>query len=383
MNLCIVVIGYNRPKSLERSLNSLSSNFDKKFKADLYISIDKNKEGEDNTENKKCELIADSFEWPFGLKKIKTYSKNLGLRKHILTCGDIVNDYDAILMLEDDIVVSDGFCRYIHSVFNFYRGNSKIAGYSLYNHKKNFNNGEPFSPLNDGYDNYFLQVASSWGQLWTKEQWNDFKDWYHENLDIDLSSVDMPNFIYGWPDSSWLKYFIAYMVIKDLYFVYPRYSVSSNFCDSGTHNKKNNSEYQVEIYLKGKQNHNLSTPQVSLSKYDSFFESVYLKHYLNDYKLDDEKVSIDFYGLRKVYNTKFLLSTRYMPFKVLKSYALRYKPYELNVLHDLSGEDLFLYDTSNVLKNKKKFTMTRQKYLEYSDSIVAQIKKYIKSYLRR
>ena len=42
----------------------------------------------------------------------------------------------------------------------------------------NFNTGQTFVPVMGEYDNYFLQCAQSWGQLWFRNQWNDFRRWY-------------------------------------------------------------------------------------------------------------------------------------------------------------------------------------------------------------
>ena len=111
-NIAIVVVAYNRVTSLNRLLNSL-------LQADvedapLIISIDKS-----NTDT--VERFANNFIWPFGEKKVITHDKNLGLRTHILSVGDWLDMYDAIIVLEDDIVVTPGFYRYAVSAYSYYQ----------------------------------------------------------------------------------------------------------------------------------------------------------------------------------------------------------------------------------------------------------------------
>ena len=54
-----------------------------------------------------------------GIKKIIKHSKNLGLRAHVITCGDLVNIYDNIIVLEDDLFVSPYFYKYANDALNF------------------------------------------------------------------------------------------------------------------------------------------------------------------------------------------------------------------------------------------------------------------------
>lgn len=101
-NIAIVTVAYNRVKSLSRLLNSLlCADIDN---APLIISIDKSNTNE-------VERYANDFIWPYGEKKKKviTHKENLGLRKHILSIGQLLDYYDAVIVLEDDIIVAPGF----------------------------------------------------------------------------------------------------------------------------------------------------------------------------------------------------------------------------------------------------------------------------------
>ena len=85
-------------------------------------------------------------------KKLYTYPERLGLRKHILKCGDFLDFYDALVVLEDDLVVAPSFYMYVLMTVNKYIENNNIAGISLYTHLWNHNAGLPFTPCPSMYD---------------------------------------------------------------------------------------------------------------------------------------------------------------------------------------------------------------------------------------
>lgn len=376
MNIAIVVVGFNRPESIKRCLQYLQNAKYDFSNIDLLISIDGYRNNSEKQRVLESIEVANEFHWQFGNKFVRAQSENMGLKKHVLKCGSYVNEYDALIMLEDDIVVSEGFFHYTKEALNYYNNDKNIAGISLYSHQKNFTTGERFSPINDGSDIFFLQIASSWGQVWTKKQWNNFEKWLNDNKIIDLSNANIPNNIAKWPESSWLKLFIKYMVDKKLFFVYPRCSQSTNFTDSGTHNKKTSTLYQVDImYGDAKKNYTFQSFKKSVSKYDVFFESLYLKGFISEkYKLDFEKVHINFYGNKKITNGYELSCNHGEP--LIDSYALSFKPYELNILNSLSGNDLYLYEVTGEQKNT--LNIKRERYLEYPFIAKLTIKKIIR-----
>ena len=122
----IVAIGYNRIDSLKRLLESLNRAYYPTSDIELIISIDNS--GKDDVVN-----FSKSFEWKYGKKTVVTYPERQGLRKHILHCGDFVESFDAIVVLEDDLVVSPSFYTYAQSVCDKYIDNQDLAGFSLYN----------------------------------------------------------------------------------------------------------------------------------------------------------------------------------------------------------------------------------------------------------
>ena len=158
----------------------------------------------------------------------------MGLRDHVLACGDLTLEYGSCVILEDDLYVSPDAYRYSKKAVNAYADEPAVAGISLYGYRHDEYQRLSFQPLDDGYDTFFMQTPSSWGQAWTSGQWSDFRAWYRSVGD--LGRIEMPRRAAGWsPVKSWKKYFLAYLIDTDRYFVFPHHSLTSNCGDPGTH----------------------------------------------------------------------------------------------------------------------------------------------------
>lgn len=343
----IVIIAYNRDKSLKRLLDSLSHAYYDYNQIDLIISIDK-------SNNLEVFRIAKEFKWLYGKKIILTYENNLGLREHVLRCGDIALENDAIIMLEDDLVVSKSFYRYSVQSYLYYNNDTNIAGISLYTYRVNeFAKLRPFTPLQDDSDVYFVMVPSSWGQIWTKKQWSLFKKWYEKNHQVSMNEYQgkVPDIVLNWKESSWKKYFHIYMSEHKKFFVYPRVAYSTNMGEEGTHNIITSNAHQSILMGDFNQTYRFKESNDSEAiRYDSFFESLNIKENLNY-----DNLMIDYYGTKEIFNeTRYLLSVNNEDYEVIKTWGLELVPYELNIKYNIVGNDLFLYDTSKKGKNIKK-----------------------------
>ena len=87
-------------------------------------------------------------------------------------------------------------------------------------------------------------------------------------------------------------------------------------------------------------------------KYDGFFESEIIPSYLG---LMHNEVCVDFYGSKRNNDgLRYWLTREIRDYKIAKSFALDFKPYEFNVFEDNAGSELFLYDTTETVKNEYK-----------------------------
>lgn len=362
--IAVVAIGYNRIPSMERLIDALNKADYGDDQITLYISID-------NSGNDEMENCAKKLTWNHGEKIIITHPSRLGLRNHILACGDLLKDYDALVVFEDDIVPASSFYQYAKEAVNFYYEDNNIAGISLYSHLLNEQVDLPFLPSKTKFDAYFLQIAQSWGQVWLKRQWFEFKKWYEKNSGVFQRDPNIPSFVGGWPNTSWLKYHIKYCIDNNKYFVYPYIAFSTCFSDVGVHTRFKESRLQVP--LQEGSVHHLKFPKFGdpeAAYYDAFFERKLLAEYLG---VPNEELLVDIYGHHTSYGeNRYILTTKGLKFKIIKSFALEYRPHELNIIYNNEGDEIFLYDTS--LESRK-----RTNFVSLNNNLKYYLKLYGKS----
>jgi hypothetical protein len=345
----IVVAAYNRPLSLKRLLDSLSkASFKGYSNIKLIISIDYG--GSSHVAK-----IAHDFIWEYGEKEIVLHSGSLGLKKHIIYCGSISHQYEAVIVLEDDLFVSPEFYNYACQALSFYKDANHIAGISLYSYLYNEYAQQRFVPIGDGFDNYFIQSATSWGQIWTKRQWKDFLEWFanEESGSKQLmlaKNILIPEQVLSWPEKSWKKYFIKYMVDKDKFFVVPQKSLTTNFSDVGENYAYSSFRLQVPLQVLPQQ-YKFSLLNESRVIYDSHFEltSECIKKFNSN--LVGINFTTDLYGTKNLdkISSEYVLTIRDTK-KALLSYDLSLVPPELNIIFEKSGSFYHLCKVSDCLK---------------------------------
>jgi hypothetical protein len=295
----------------------------------LILSLDGNFDSE-------TELVCEHFEWKHGSKEIIKHSANLGLKTHLQKCAALSIEYGSVILLEDDLLVSPNFYKYACDALQFYKNQEAIASVSLYNYSVSECGFFPFSPLVDGFDNYFIQYVSSWGVAITDKQWSEFEQWQDQN-----KIVDLPSYIKNWGDNSWKKDFISYMIDAKKYSVFPRVSLTTNFSESGTHSKKSNLfQVQMEIQLNNRP-YSFSALNLSNSVYDSFFElePYIVKNYNKELSKFD--FTTDLNGQRPIESNRFYLSTRQSEQPIV-SFDSSLRPLEQNVVFNLPGKNINL-----------------------------------------
>ena len=239
--IAIIAVTYNRLNSLKRLLDSLEKADYQNESPTLIISIDK-------SDTDSIEKFADCYVWPVGEKIVSRHEKNMGLKSHMMSLGNWFDEFETLVILEDDIVVSPCFYAYARQSSDFYMSNDEVAGISLYGFSMNYHIGIPFAPMKNEYDGYFMNCAMSWGEIWMKPQWQDFYQWYLDHQDFNYEP-HLPESICKW-DKSWLKYHTRYCIEQNKYFLHPYTSLSTNNGDTGTHNtKKSDSTYQVSLQV--------------------------------------------------------------------------------------------------------------------------------------
>ena len=337
----IISVGYNRLNSQKRLLDSVRrADYSKYENVPLVISIDCSGDEE-------LYAFANSFEWPHGDKYVIIREKRMGLKEHILACGDLTKYFKGVILLEDDLFVAKDYYNYVLQMDKAYGECDKVASVALYSNEMNGYCWLPLSRLRNEADVFADQSICSWGEFWNTRMWNGFREWLDEN-EIDWASLDMPHQIKEWT-RAWSKFFYAYMIKKDKYSIYPYTSLSTNFSDAGEHGDANNTIVQVSLQQGRKQY--VTLPFDELVKYDVYSNNVCLADILG---LSKDDVCLDLYGVRpNEFNKRYYLTAKKLPYRVLRSFGLYMRPQELNVIENIPGNDLFLYDTTE--KGKKPY----------------------------
>ena len=332
--VAIVVVGYDRLLSIKRLLSSLEKAVYPSDDVPLVISIDA-------SGNQELYDYAESYKWFHGDKYTIIRKERMGLKNHIFACGDLTQYFEAIILLEDDLYVSPYFYEYVLSTVDYYSHEPAAACIGLYSYTSNIYAALPFMPFQTEYDVYGIQATITWGECWNRRMWHDFKEWLNHNDEIDWKALDIPDNVKNFK-RAWSKFFTAYLSVTDRYVIAPYKSYTTNFSEAGEHRNSQDSCVQVP-YVRRREELKYG-PIDKIVKYDSFFNPVGMDAYLS---LPKEDLFVDLYSLRpNNRNCRYLLTTDILPYKCLRSFALVEKPIEANIVDNIPGVGIYLYDLS-------------------------------------
>lgn len=335
-DICIIVVTFDRPRSFARLFESLLRADYGGRSVDLLVSIDGGARSEG------MQAAIGPLDWPYGKCSIRRMPENYGLRRHILHCGDECANYEAIILLEDDIVVGPGFYRFARWASRHYSDDDRVAGISLYAPAFNEMAALPFAPAPSSHPVYALQSAQSWGQCWTKAMWIEFRTWYDANAGVLQSAADMPDRIYSWPESSWKKYAMKYLALTGRTWIYPFVSHSTNCSEVGTHNRQQTALFQVPLAADWDETVVAKLDQ--LVQYDIYFERENVPLAAKIASGLTGNVQLDLYGTRQeIVGPANLLTVRQLPREPLVSFGLNFRPHEMNAALAMLGADASLY----------------------------------------
>jgi len=338
----IVVNAYNRPAALTRLLNALQQAvYPAEARVPLIISIDRG--GDPDVRH-----LAENFTWPHGPKDVIAQVEHLGLVKHFFACGDLSQRYAAIIYLEDDLTVSPVFYAYATRVLSFYRSDDRVAGCSLFGLWFNGYTQQPFVPLSDGSDAFFVQVPYTQGLAFTAEQWQQFAAWRHAPLSSGAPTVPLHEAWSHFDREDWFPLLARFVITTDRYFVFPRVSQATGWGDAGTHFAQASRFFQVPVQ-RDKQTYDFKPLDEADAVYDSFFELQPDRlNRLTD-QLHGYDYTVDLYGTKSRVNlrTEYLLTSR-PGHNPIVSFGKTAWPIEMNVIEHVPGTEISLCRVDDV-----------------------------------
>jgi len=183
-------------------------------------------------------------------------SINKGLADSVIYgVSKIIKEYEEVIVLEDDLIVSKDFLEYMNGALNFYRDNEDIWSISGYT---------PAMKCLDYYEkDVFLSLrANSWGWAtwknrwdkidWNIQEWNDFKNDNQAINSFNKGGNDLFKMLetqmLGKIDSWAIRW--CYNQFKyTSYTVYPTKSklINNGFDDKGTHNSSGMTRWHTTI----------------------------------------------------------------------------------------------------------------------------------------
>ena len=237
----IVIFAYNRPDHLRRTLEALAKN-ELASESVLYIFCDGSKEGASEEMREKVEATRALAKAVMGFKELHVVERprNIGLKENIVgAVTEVVNRYGSIITLEDDVVTSIGFLRFMNDALETYKDEEKVMHISAYMYPHKGRLPETF----------FFPVPypgggwATWARAWkyydddTESVYNQWKDRWEE-FDVlggdYLSKQLKAN--YNGTMKTWFVKWHAVLLSRKALTLYPHQSLTNNigFDDEAT-----------------------------------------------------------------------------------------------------------------------------------------------------
>lgn len=237
----ILVFSYNRPGHLSRTLNALAKNCLAQ-QSTLYIYCDGAKKDASKDEInliKRNKEVAHSVRG-FSEVHIIERESNYGLANNIIgAVTDIVNRYGKVITLEDDVITSVGFLKYMNDALNIYENDEKvmhISGY-MYPHKARLKEtffyevpypGGGWATWKRAWDHFSNDIDELYSYWCTR--WKEFNKFGGDYLQTQLEG-NKSRTMYTW----FIKWH-AVLLMKGGLSLYPHTSLTNNigFDNSGS-----------------------------------------------------------------------------------------------------------------------------------------------------
>lgn len=245
MHFPIAVFAYKRKFHLSNTIKALL-NCDLAGQSDVFIFIDGPKKNANAEEINAIKDVSDFVHSINGFKSVKIIeqSTNLGLTNSVINgISFVLSNANAVIVLEDDIMVGKDFLTYMNTALKKYEAETLVAGVSGYSF-----------PINEEQP-YFCRTGSCWGWGTYQRVWNDFVN-ARAQLNLNLIAPDELKLFNVYDQvyssmfllaqqskiQSWAIAFYLYYFSKKQYFLMPGVNLIDNtgFDGSGAHQKNGN-----------------------------------------------------------------------------------------------------------------------------------------------
>ena len=275
----IVLFVYNRPWHTRQTVEALQKN-ELACASELFIYSDAPK---NENATAKVNEVREYIKTIDGFKKVTIYEreKNWGLANSIIDgVTKIVNEYGKIIVLEDDLVTSAYFLRFMNEALEMYKDEPKVASIHGY-----------IYPIDGLPETFFIKGADCWGWATWSDKWSIF-ELDGQKLQNELISKKLQkeadfNNSYGFTkmlkdqiqgkNNSWAIRWYMSAFLKNMVTLYPGQSYVQNIGHDaeGTHCTSETDIFRVKL------NNNISINKISIDednearkKIEIFFKSL-------------------------------------------------------------------------------------------------------------
>ena len=250
----IVLFVYNRPYHARQTVEALQKN-ELALASELYVYSDAPKNENAIT---KVNEVREYIKTIDGFKKVTIIEreKNLGLADSIIDgVTKIVNEYGKIIVLEDDLVTSPFFLRFMNEALEMYQNESNVASIHGY-----------IYPIGGLPETFFIRGADCWGWATWKDKGAVFEPngqkLLDELKDRKLTKEADFNGSYGYTkmlkrqiqgkNNSWAVRWYVSAFLKNMLTLYPKQSYVQNIGhdSEGTHCTAETDVYKVVLSKK-------------------------------------------------------------------------------------------------------------------------------------
>ncbi len=158
----IVLFVYNRPEHTRACLESLERN-ELAAESEVYIFADGAKPGSEDSVAAVREVIARA--WRFKRVTIEASEQNRGLAANVIAgVTSTLERYDRVIVLEDDLIVSPYFLRFMNDALEVYKDEPKVGHIQACDFTQ-----DPALP-----DTFLIKFTGSWGWATWRRAWQYF-----------------------------------------------------------------------------------------------------------------------------------------------------------------------------------------------------------------
>jgi len=164
----VVLFAYLRPAHLKLTLQKLSEN-NLASETDLFIYVDGLKTNHTPAEKEKHQEVLEAARSASGFKSVAVISRaqNFGLAENIINgVTETVNKYGKVIVVEDDLLTSKYFLKFMNEALNMYENEPKVISITGY-----------MFPLKRKIREatFFIRGADCWGWATWKRGWDLFE----------------------------------------------------------------------------------------------------------------------------------------------------------------------------------------------------------------